>query len=81
MKFSQAAVSRVEAELLDEEKQKAEAQRRAVERVEVVMRMRDLIPVLPVWLTTADPAEVRHDLARSVKITVNPDKTLKFDLV
>lgn len=70
-----------EAELKDIERQKAELERKAAERVETVLRMRDLIPVLPVWLTETDPAEVRYHLARTVSIVMNKDKTVKVELL
>lgn len=70
-----------EAELLDAERQKAEAERHAVERAEVVVRMRDLIPYLPAWLAEQDPATVRFHLSRAVKMIVRPDKTVEVELL
>ena len=70
-----------EAELLDAERQKAEAARRTVERAEVVVRMRDLIPYLPAWLAEQDPATVRFHLSRAVRMIVHPDKTVEVSLL
>ena len=70
-----------EAELLDAERQKAEAERHAVERAEVVVRMRDLIPYLPAWLAEQDPATVRFHLSRAVRMIVFPDKTVMVELL
>jgi len=70
-----------EAELLDAERQKAEAERRTVERAEVVVRMRDLIPYLPAWLAEQDPATVRFHLSRAVQMIVRPDKTVDVSLL
>lgn len=70
-----------EAELLDAERQKAEAERHAVERAEVVVRMRDLIPYLPAWLAEQDPATVRFHLSRAVRMVVRPDKTVEVSLL
>lgn len=70
-----------ETELLDTERQKAEAARREAERAEAVIKMRDLIPDLPHWLIETDPAEVRYHLLRVVKVTVYPNKKISVELL
>ena len=70
-----------EAELLDAERQREEAESRANDRQQLTLTMREIAQAFPRWLVEHDPSEVRHLLSRTVKITVMPDKTARVERI
>ena len=70
-----------EAELLDAERQKQEAEARAGERVRLAQSMREIAQGFPRWLVEHDPSEVCHLLSRTVRIVVNVDKTVQVSRI
>jgi len=72
-----------EAELQDEERQKQLAARQNVERVEMYQTFKDIVrdPDFPKWITARDPAIVRFQLSRVVRMTVTPQKIITVELL
>jgi hypothetical protein len=65
--------------LLDEKRQKDEAERRQAGRERARLAVQDLLPYLEKWIENEEPRQVAYLLGRIVRLTAYPDKTIQAD--
>lgn len=73
-------IERRQAELKNEELQQEEARRRAAESVQMYNTMRAILPRVDIWIAERNPRQVNFYIARSMSLTVYPDKTIRGEL-
>jgi hypothetical protein len=69
------------SELQNEEYQQEEARRQAEENKNILATMRDILPFVGNWLVNSDPRQVKYHLSRLFRFTIDPNRTIKAELI
>jgi len=68
-------------ELQDAQRQQADARRRIADKQRSLNTLREILPGIHKWIAERNPRIVNFHLAKVVKLTVSPDKTIQGELI